>query len=317
LVGTQFRQENHHWLATCSAPRQIRVLKLERIKGLTGVEQLALLSQCPHLQELDWHLNIRDMNVVFQLFAEKVASGQWPDLERIECPSKDGLSGPILGQMQDDDAARILKSLRHLTVLSLALSKFGLVAFQALRRHFGTLRELVVRSCPSVTSVMLVEILCSCPQLELLEGDVLRASDAVESAQWNCLALKALVVHFAFEDIEQDLQRLVFERLSKLTRLEKLHVGTNRDPRESYPNGLDFRLSSGLGALAKLKWITRISFVGTWQQMGVKDVQWMISTWKHLTVYGTLNQDPATCSALKDIVIHKEGATITEDRRKA
>lgn len=301
LVGIQFLAKESHRLMTgmTSQQRQIRTLNLNRIRRLNAMEQLDLIKQCPFLQKLEWRpCSTNDIvATAFQEFAQSVASGTWPNLESLKLLN-------ILGgkALQDDDAARILEGLRRVVVLSLARSNFGLLAFWALRQHFGMLRELVVRSCPAVSSTMLQEILCSCPQLEVLEGGTIHAQDVVGNGSWCCLALKTLVVHFAFGKDEQDLQLPIFGRLSNLTRLQELDVSKGRS-QEPYPNGLDFRLQSGLGALVRLRQIEHVNFMRTGQQLGVEDVQWMVSSWKYLkTLSGTLNKDPDTISTLKSLL---------------
>ncbi|KAG0243903.1 hypothetical protein BGX31_010085 [Mortierella sp. GBA43] len=310
LIETLFLPENSCRLMTSAAPQHIRTLVLTRIRGLDEMDQLALISQYPRLQELKWHIYSSEDNVatVFQHFSQRIASGAWPDLESLDLfnlsakvrPSGKAEKGQVV---QDSDAARILRNLRRVVKFNLALSKFRVSAFKDLSLHFDTLRELVVRDCPGVSSIMLLHVMHSCPQLETLEGDVIHAKDAVLGDPWRCLALKSLTVHFAFGESEQNLQPLIFERLSDLTLLEKLFVYRYRASQVSYPNGLDFRLQSGLGALAKLRRMSQVSFTDTWQDLNVEEVQWMISNWKHLSIlHGILSKDPDTNSALKSLL---------------
>lgn len=290
LSETVFPPKGSYRLMTSTAPQpKIRTLRLGGIE-MDVTDQFALFDQCSQLQDFTWELYSSVSSTGFQQFAQRVASGTWPNLENLKLLDLGegvGPEGEILeGHMvQDDDAARILKSLQRVVVLFMPHSKFGLHAFQPLRQHFGTLTELKFRDCSAVTSAMLLEILHSCSQLEALYGDTIRAKDVAEGGPWRCLALETLIVHFEFLETEQDLQPLIFGRLSALTRLQLLFVDSDSEPPGSYPNGLDFRLQSGLGALATLKRINLVSYTQNWQEIGVQDIQWIVSNWKELTCF--------------------------------
>ncbi|KAF9131568.1 hypothetical protein BGW39_001617 [Mortierella sp. 14UC] len=104
------------------------------------------------------------------------------------------------------------------------------------------------------------------------------------------------------QDQEHDLQRRVFQRLSRFQRLEDLALGhfhenytpidgsqVNADDNTTYydqpygQTGWDFSLHSGLGLLGGLKEMRRFSKKMTPPStVGVDEVKWMVSQWPKL-----------------------------------
>ncbi|KAI8595509.1 hypothetical protein EDD21DRAFT_391054, partial [Dissophora ornata] len=195
-----------------SFPR-MRTLLLLSVNDVTPIDQLEFISRCPGLERLAWHVS----SVVKQL-AGKLASGMWPDLEAFELID-------LYSDVADEDIALIINGMRRATGLDFGRSPFGPSAFQALRRHFSTLKHLRLTNCIAMTSSMLQEILGSCPQLVELKVDKVLAKDIVDGEPWACLSIKSLQIQIGFGQGEQHLQPLVFKQLSRLVQLQRLYIG--------------------------------------------------------------------------------------------
>ncbi|KAF9114805.1 hypothetical protein BGX27_009753 [Mortierella sp. AM989] len=259
---------------------RVRILELDLADELSHMEQLNTIRCCPQLEELIW--NSIPRKEILELFAEDVTRGQWPNLERLTF----GYSNP------DVESGRIVDGIQYLSKLDMSFTGFGPHCFRALQRHFGTLKELYLRESSGASSKMLREIMCSCPHLEEFQAGIIKAKDVISDSPWVCLSLKRLEVCFVFTRTEQDLQSKVFERLSKLDRLEKFCVGGWASWRKrSAEEVLDLRLDKGLGVLDKLKNMKHINFYNTTQSLQENDIRWMIANWKQLQeVRGQLNQ---------------------------
>ncbi|KAF8924733.1 hypothetical protein BGZ58_001507 [Dissophora ornata] len=262
---------------------RMRELKVD-IMGLDIEDQLEFMTRCPMLEGLSWESPILETWPFRKRLAKLAGSGAWPNLQSLD----------LRGRMADGDAALILHGMQKATKIVLSSSAFGPQAFEALRRHFSTLRVLNLSLCHNVTSLMILQVLTSCPGLEELQGVGVLAKDIAEGATWVCHSLRTLVMDIQFKEHEQGLQPRVFERLSSLTRLQIFSLGHGMAPEQTtYQNGLDFRLQSGLGALISLKGMRYIKFTKTRQSLDQEDVQWMIDHWKALgIVVGYLNQNP-------------------------
>lgn len=107
---------------------------------------------------------------------------------------------------------------------------------------------------------------------------------------------------------DQEIQRRVYERLARLTRLERLELGhedwnltrgrrqaddqdeAKRLGDEDYQyNCLDMTLWSGLGVLKGLKNLRELSVVRMTTRIGVEGVRWMRQTWPRLLMIRGLN----------------------------
>lgn len=105
------------------------------------------------------------------------------------------------------------------------------------------------------------------------------------------------------EESEQDLQRLIFERLSALVQLEELIMWLSMS--ENAYGVLKFRLECGLGLLASLQQLTTLRFFRDSAseyvpQLGMDEVTWMVDNWKKLkSIKGRLNSDQLIESQLQ------------------
>ena len=112
------------------------------------------------------------------------------------------------------------------------------------------------------------------------------ANDIAKGGPWICQQLRELAIGIRVKETEQDLQPLIFERLSTLVRLTTLDMSFGyRDTGE----GL---LDNG-------------TTVKPWQQLETEDVEWMIGNWKKLeAIYGGLNRDREVDAQLKELGNH-------------
>lgn len=69
---------------------------------------------------------------------------------------------------------------------------------------------------------VVLDMLCFCPRLEVLLAKGVSSKDVEKRGPWVCQQLRELKIWFHFESQERHLQALVFERISTLTRLERL-----------------------------------------------------------------------------------------------
>ncbi|KAF9361591.1 hypothetical protein BGX34_007051 [Mortierella sp. NVP85] len=156
----------------------------------------------------------------------------------------------------------------------------------ALSFHFNTLVRLNIQGSNPDISAMTRAVLCSCPKLKYLESGNISARDIVQDEPWVCQSLQELVVGLRVGETEQDLQPLIFERLSSLVRLKILSMYKPWD--DNCDEGvLNFRLDCGLGQLVTLKELALIAFPdsksGTMmQRLEMEDVEWMMNYWKNL-----------------------------------
>ncbi|KAF9350355.1 hypothetical protein BGX26_011464 [Mortierella sp. AD094] len=271
---------------------RVRMLELDLVNWIGNKQQLELIRQFPQLEELVW--NIIPKDTVLDFFADDIIQGLWPKLEQLSL----GFSNP------DAESARIIDGVRRLNKLDMSCTGFGPLCFQALRRHFDTLTELYLRESSGAKSEMLREIMCSCSHLEELQAGVIIAKDVIEDRPWACLSMKSLEICFSFSKQEQDLQAMIFERLSKLDRLEKLCTGGWASwKKRSAEEALDLRLEKGLSLLGNLRKMRQINVHNTTQSLEENEVRWMIANWRNLEeLRGPLNQDSVITYNLMNIL---------------
>ncbi|KAK3819974.1 MAG: hypothetical protein J3Q66DRAFT_335977 [Benniella sp.] len=276
-------------------------LQLYGVVGMDEVEQLSLFSQCPQLQCLTWHWKPQCESTTAGWVGEQLvrrigSRAAWPHLRRVNLYPQDAM-------LQDQDLSQLMNGMEPANELCFPGSGFGPVAFQALRRHFDQLQELTLSDGRLVTSPMLQEILCSCPSLTILRGESLQAKDIVQGTPWVCLQLKTLLIGFVFEEDEDHLQPRVFACLSRLSRLEFLHIGCKERRHVVHQDSLDCRLQSGLGSLIDLRVLAHFSISGTRQALSPTEVEWMVAHWTCLeVVYGNLSTDTSTNVKLRKLL---------------
>lgn len=262
---------------------RIRELMVSDIKQLNAHGQMNLILRCPNLENLSWFTTGWEQDLSLD---QCMQHGRWPHLRRLSVGDLilDSHFATILEGIGEDHGG--LVRLECVDTISQGRTSI------ALRRHFDTLAYLNIESCTESMGPTIQDILCSCTRLEeLITGSVL-AKDVAEGGPWACQLLRRLKTCFWFKDSEQDMQQLVFEHLSTLTRLERLTLD-GYIPTGEY-NTLKFRLDCGLGQLINFQ--LEILKFGKYYEtgMGVEEVEWIVTNWKKLKrIYGKLNDDPA------------------------
>jgi hypothetical protein len=269
-----------------------------RIKTLTllGLRseklQLAIIDHCPGLQSFRWSSlgYMLDKRFV-SAFVQKLLMGTWPQLENVAISTS---------FMTNEHLANILSGIQQIRSLKLTYGgAFEHTTLQLLQRHFMHLKVLELRSLSRFVGPLLQEILASCPLLEVLRAPWIQAIDIVKGKPWVCCGkLKVLDMTFLFESSTVDqLQPLVLDQLSKLTRLEVLKVGivgtidNNQDSKEPiHYTTLDLRLDKGLGKLSNLRALREMDFSNTVQCMNHQEIDWILEHWRSLVrISGTMN----------------------------
>ncbi|KAF9997791.1 hypothetical protein BGZ65_006638, partial [Modicella reniformis] len=172
-----------------------------------------------------------------------------------------------------------------------------------LRPHFLTLTDLDLAYNNNATSAMAQEIMSSCPLLVTFRAPQIEAMDIVEGHPWVCFGIQQLrtLIHFNSITIRQ-VQPIVFDQLSRLTRLEVLNL-SYLDPMgvRFGDDLLDLRLESGLDKLSSLRLLRVIEFPSTKQSMDEQEIDWILEHWKFLRrIDGVLNAfDPDINKALR------------------
>jgi hypothetical protein len=242
----------------------------ELIHCLPGVESMTLASDLP----TQW--------------MEYPIQNHWPHIKSL-----------VLTGVQEPTLAAILESVGH-GLASLTFYHCELAtranSKRALQAHFKTLVELRIHPCTPVSSDTVLDVLCSCPVLEVLHVRYLSAEVITERGPWACQHyLRELTAGIQVGQNEEALQPLVFERLSTLTRLEMLEILTPMP--NSRRSMLAFRLECGLGQLAHWQHLSVLQFSMEWYnintpQVGMYEVAWMAKHWKKLrSVSGHLHHD--------------------------
>ncbi|KAK3819954.1 MAG: hypothetical protein J3Q66DRAFT_164854 [Benniella sp.] len=282
-------------LINMTFPR-LRKLYLKDVVGLTALDELYLITRCPKLMDLKWISNDRGWFPETSLFAECVAFGVWPSLKKLD----------IHGVILDEQMTMICKGMQKATKLVLASTvQTALLptACNQLKRHFNSLVQLDLRRAGADSSTVCY-ILCSCPRLEVFAADKVLARHIADQLSWDCaMSLRVLALRLVFQKDEYTLQRLVFQKLSILHRLEELsddnHEALDLDQARI---GLDFRLMSGMGALATLKQMKVLRF-GSTQRLDTDDAKWMLLHWKQLeTICGEPSADHNANGTIKEIL---------------
>ncbi|KAF9344200.1 hypothetical protein BGX34_005918, partial [Mortierella sp. NVP85] len=271
-----------------------RLTRLDTRIRWTYLLELDMISHCPKLKS---HELFGDSIQTRVLINHPIRIDRWPQAD-----DQMRMSNP-----QDNELASMLERIWNcrLNIAHFKLNRgsFGQQAFKALSFHHITLVELDLEMSSSLPSTGILDVLCSCPILEVLKAQSISIRDIAGGRPWVCQQLRELKIRFGAEDAGQDMQRLVFERLSTLPRLWRLDMcvlGVYDD------EVLQFRLDCGLGQLEGLKELTILKFYHGFrskerQHLEREDIEWMMSNWKrlkHLT--GRLNKIRSVNRQLKD-----------------
>lgn len=251
-------------------------------------------------------------------------------------------------QFQDKQIAELLSGSYNgwRVVNASGVPNFESAAVRALTKHFHTLQELIVDGCRGFEGEELVRVLSSCPNLHTLVAidDRYHQQDytAIISAEhfidrefmsgslkaWPCEAtLKVLKVKIGgipkpnpkspstpsevYVGQGREIQRFVYERLGRLTKLETLWLGHDyghydqlrHGHRSIQPDCLELSLESGLAKLERLKALKELNMERMKKNAKLQDVRWMADNWPKLTtIFGLdeLHEDQDAVEWLKD-----------------
>ncbi|KAF8941351.1 hypothetical protein EDD21DRAFT_376687 [Dissophora ornata] len=273
---------------------QLRELKMELVGRLDTMGQLDLMSRCPQLEDLVWRVKDRfEVSKVWETFAQRAASGTWRNLKQLT----------LNFGMDDMELSQVIGAMNQATKLELASKGIGPLTFRSLQLHTNSLRELRFPISKQLTGSMLRDIFCCFPELEILKCGSIFAKDVVEGGPWVCQSLRDLCVLFLFREGEQDLQPLIFQRLSKLVKLESFSNGSGSTAEASDFQALDFRMQSGLGALASLQNLKYLSVYNTRQWMGIEEAEWILAHLRNLDlIRGSMSPDKDNNTKLKKLL---------------
>lgn len=242
----------------------------------------------------------------------------------------------MIGSPQEDSRiADLIQSSLSWKRLSMSfIHGFGPLSTAALVKHSHTLETLVLEECDGFTSDDIQMVLSSCPNLRTFQAMTSNGShfsstvylDANEmvDASWACHRLenlKLVITGIARPDLKVDqygqaltgplhdgtitgfeLQRIVYQQLGQLTRLQELWLGHDKqdlddeenyhatevdghwrfiDPEEQF-ECLEFSLRSGLDLLGGLKDLRVLNVDRMKTRIGLSEVQWIASHWPKL-----------------------------------
>ncbi|KAF9111367.1 hypothetical protein BGX27_005036 [Mortierella sp. AM989] len=283
---------------------------------------LPLLQRCSLLQEICFNVFQNDT-------LEQLAS----TLRRC-CPKISSITLQcIAGPQVDSHIADLIHSSQSLKRLTLLFFHgFGPLSTSALIKHSTTIEFLVLIECEGLNSKGIQAVLSSCTNLKTFRAMTwsgrepsstvyLDVNDMVDSP-WSCLHLEnlqVLITRIARPDLRVNqygapltgplhdgtisgyaLQRVVYEQLGKLTRLQELCLGHDKQTfgaEENYYTDegtlryidadtqlecLEFSLESGLDILRDLKELRVLNIDTLVNRIGLLDIQWMTNQWPKL-----------------------------------
>ncbi|KAF9940193.1 hypothetical protein BGZ65_007845 [Modicella reniformis] len=140
---------------------------------------------------------------------------------------------------------------------------------QQLQPHFETITEINLNGKSTAASAIAQEILSSCPMLTRFGTSYMEGTHIAEGQPWVCLGLKELDAGLKFEPLTiHHVQPLVFDQLSRLTRIEDLTLDSELYRDAAFQTTSDLRLEYGLHKLATLRSLEMFIFHRTTQRMG-------------------------------------------------
>ncbi|KAK3811015.1 MAG: hypothetical protein J3Q66DRAFT_350787 [Benniella sp.] len=192
-------------------------------------------------------------------------------------------------------------------------SRFGEATMNALAKHFATLESVDMYGCETVTSDHLVRVLSSCTRLHTLLCSHWRYEsnqspinakvfvdvdpDTGSLKPWKCekslKVLKTQITGIPRPDLKEgaivaevhpgqarELHSQVYDRLARLTNLERLQLGTTSIKPQS--DCLEMSLESGLDKLSGLNKLKELNISSMHTRIGVKEAQWIAERWLRL-----------------------------------
>ncbi|KAF9400606.1 hypothetical protein BGX21_003869, partial [Mortierella sp. AD011] len=240
-------------------------------------------------------------------WVERQESGMWPLLTSLD------VSGE---EFRDEILSRFINnSISPLEKLLIRKTGFGLLAYNSMisaERHYNHIQELDVYECKDVTGQIVQKFMTTMPALRYLSASRLRATDIFDAPgidpngddhgqEWVCKNIHTLKLcidmgeEFGPTSPEYaDRQRHLYRRLSELKSLKILGMGRGFFQwvvsADKVIGGQYFRLSVGLEQLASLVRLKECSF-GPQQYLNLKDIEWMMHTFKSLEAVSTFMKD--------------------------
>ncbi|KAG0198379.1 hypothetical protein BGX28_008196 [Mortierella sp. GBA30] len=189
---------------------------------------------------------------------------------------------------------------------------FGELSMNTWRKHFSWLRDIDLMFCDALTSTMVQEILCSCPNLKSITAVELHYMDIAAFPQpWVCKGLqifnigitligavssgRVVLPHSRYEQevLDEDVNailsrahRAIYGQIAQLVDLRNLRICNKHVEKLGQKNLLRPSLEFGLGALATLKQLEYFdcgeALVYVRLQESVQIVEWMVEHWASL-----------------------------------
>ncbi|KAF9352894.1 hypothetical protein BGX34_011913 [Mortierella sp. NVP85] len=277
---------------------RLRQLKYIGTTWIDGSFFLDIVIQSPRLESLEL--------IVYHwiFFDPPTAIGDWPCLKKVF----------IAGWKADTNMDFIFKRVeqgQQNTVGVEGASHSGLGTPQAsmvFGSNFNSLVDVDLLTTWTTSRSTIPDLLCLCPILERLRAKTVFARSVAERGDWVCRHLRDLRIQFVFDEEEQDLQPLMFERLSTLVRLERLTLNYDYSShRDTYYGVLECRLDRGLGRLANLQqlasfWLYTPKSYWRNPHLGMEEVEWILENWKKLeTIKGKLTDEEELGAQLWDV----------------
>ncbi|KAK3823251.1 MAG: hypothetical protein J3Q66DRAFT_331249, partial [Benniella sp.] len=246
---------------------------------------MGFLRQCPHLTSIAWRTVVyQEAGFIFGL-TELLEANALPNLECLMTGTR-GIDNDLFAKLIQN-----LPLLINTLFIRFSRNALDLDFAKLFQPHFSNLRVLEVLADANIKSPFAQLVMSSCPLLEKLTAPNVDALVVTEGRPWVCSRLKSLDLTFCFDPPSTvcHLQPLIFDRLSKLTRLEELRmVG----PKKQHNIGgtVDLRLEYGLEKLSTLRLLRSITLRDMVERMDKAGVDWMLEHWKSLMMFnGRLN----------------------------
>jgi len=264
----------------------IRDLTMGCFHGCDVPLTMEFIQRCPNLTSYEWMADPSVDTLFIPEFTRLLTTATWRNLDSVF------LRSPWIA---GDDISKVVGSMRRIAALGMSgAMSVGPDFMASLRPFFFTIQKLVL-AAKDITSTMAQEVMSSCPTMETFTALSINDIDIVEGQPWVCLRLRVLHVMFHFNPSAISYrQPLVFEQLSRLTRLEELDIGGGR--LLDRPGGFvfqelsDLRLENGLDKLSTLRLLRVLDFKKARQKMEEQEIEWMIEHWKSLDeIHGGLN----------------------------
>ncbi|KAF9114691.1 hypothetical protein BGX27_010083 [Mortierella sp. AM989] len=273
-------------------PRWNPILRCTDANNLTSLSLATCRIPVWNVQEVDEFAN--------SAFMDYFLDSEWPKLDSIVVMIRGS-------RYEEDEYCRMLQSAKQpIRQFDVNMHVIGVRGFNLLATYFSTLESLDIFCCSGNKSEWVVRVLTNCPNLQILKAKIINAQDIIDAPPWACNGLREISTfidmgfpnnghnrRFTEEEIQQCQQ--VFEKLALFKELRILNLlycyliaYTSCMPYPSHhlllnsPVPLPFRLRAGLGHLATLKRLEKVSVWCGKHTLPKTSLVWMIEHWKHL-----------------------------------